>query len=262
MTYRVLIADDAIEQRLLLRTFLQASGAFEVVAEAADGRAAVDLAAAHAPDLALLDLSMPVLDGLDALPLIRAAVPGCTVVVVSGFEPERMADKAMAAGAAAYLTKAIAPAEIVDSLLRILAGDPASAAAAPDGATTDAADVDVAEIRLPPEIVSPRDARRFVTERLEAWGLDHLIDDASLLTTELVTNAVVHAQSWALLRLRRSPTLVHIEVVDGGAGALVMRQPDLETPGGRGLGLVAALASTWGTLRDDRGKVVWFDLQT
>lgn len=260
MTYRVLIADDADETRLLLRTLLAPSRAFEVVAEAATGRAAVDMAIEHRPDLALLDLSMPELDGLEALPLIREAVPGCTVVVLSGFEADRMADKAMAAGAAAYLTKGISPTEIVGSLLRILTGEAPGAAG--EGAGDDGSDeVAAVELRLPSEISSPRVARRFVTEKLSEWGLDHLADDAALLTTELVTNAVVHAHSWAILRVGRSRSLVHIEVVDGGAGALVMRQPDLESGGGRGLGLVAALSSTWGTLRDDRGKVVWFDLK-
>lgn len=50
------------------------------------------------------------------------------------------------------------------------------------------------------------------------------------------------------------------EVVDGGGGALVIRHPDVETVGGRGLGLVESLSTTWGTWRDGCGKVVWFDL--
>jgi DNA-binding NarL/FixJ family response regulator len=101
----VLIADDVRELRQLLRIALEANGGFEVVAEAADGVEAVDQAAAHAPDLVVLDLSMPRLDGLEALPQILSVAPGAKVVVLSGFEAGRMEAAALDLGASAYVEK-------------------------------------------------------------------------------------------------------------------------------------------------------------
>ena len=102
---RVVIADDVEDLRLLLRIALDAEGGFDVVGEAGDGAEAVAQVREHEPDLVVLDLSMPNLDGLEALSLIRAGTPGAQVVVVSGFAAERMAPAALAAGAIAYLEK-------------------------------------------------------------------------------------------------------------------------------------------------------------
>ena len=70
MTLRVLVADDLEDSRYLVRRFLERSGQFVVVAEASNGKQAVELVEQHTPDLALLDLAMPVMDGLEALPLV------------------------------------------------------------------------------------------------------------------------------------------------------------------------------------------------
>ena len=102
---RVLIADDVADLRILLRMALEETGVFAVVAEAADGAEAVEAAAAHTPDLVVLDLSMPVLDGLEALPLILEVAPEACVVVLSGFAASRMAGRALEAGAIAYFEK-------------------------------------------------------------------------------------------------------------------------------------------------------------
>jgi chemotaxis response regulator CheB len=69
-TVRVLIADDTADFRMLLRMALQRDALFEIVGEASDGSIAVDMAGDVDPDLVLLDLAMPVMDGLQALPLI------------------------------------------------------------------------------------------------------------------------------------------------------------------------------------------------
>jgi len=118
--YRVMIADDVQDLRSMLRLALELSGHFTVVAEAMNGAHAVDLAAMHKPDLALLDLSMPELDGLEALPRIREVSPDTKVVVLSGFEEARMGPMAMAQGAVAYLEKGIPPRRLVQVLLEIM----------------------------------------------------------------------------------------------------------------------------------------------
>ena len=101
----VLVVDDADDLRMLLRLRIERSEVLHVVGEAADGRAGVELATRLQPHLVLLDLAMPEMDGLEALPLIRAAVPGVRVIVLSGFNGAGMAQKALAAGAEQYIEK-------------------------------------------------------------------------------------------------------------------------------------------------------------
>ena len=102
---RVLIVDDNEDIRGLLRLQVDGLGSYDVVGEACDGEEAVRLASALQPHLVLLDLSMPSMDGLQALPLILAAVPEVRVIVMSGFGEGSMAETALAAGAHRYLEK-------------------------------------------------------------------------------------------------------------------------------------------------------------
>ena len=101
---RVLVADDHAQVRELLCAQLVAGG-HQVVGEAADGVEAVERTAALQPDVVVLDLAMPRLDGLTALAGIREAAPGARVVVLSGFDDAMMADRALASGALCYVEK-------------------------------------------------------------------------------------------------------------------------------------------------------------
>ena len=118
---RVLVADDYEDMRQLLSLQLEGSDRYEVVGEAADGAEAVELARTLQPDVVVLDLAMPTMDGLQALPLIREAVEGVHVVALSGFHEPAMIDKVLAAGAARYLQKGAAmdlPA-VLDEVLAV-----------------------------------------------------------------------------------------------------------------------------------------------
>ena len=121
-THRVLIVDDAEDLRMLLRARMETRDGLTVVGEAADGQAAVELATELQPDLVMLDLAMPRMDGLEALPLIRAAVPGVRVIVLSGFNQSTLADKAIAAGADRYVVKGGSMRELLDLVDSVLAG--------------------------------------------------------------------------------------------------------------------------------------------
>jgi DNA-binding NarL/FixJ family response regulator len=121
---RILIVDDHPLTRDALAALLRANG-FDVVGEAPDGRAAVERAAELQPELVLLDLTMPELDGLQALPLVREAAPGAEVVVLTASEAEETLLAAIRAGAAGYLLKSEPPERIVGFLRGVVRGEAA-----------------------------------------------------------------------------------------------------------------------------------------
>jgi PAS domain S-box-containing protein len=106
-TYTVAVVDDAAEVRVLVRRHLALSGRFIVVGEGADGGEAVEIVERHRPDVLLLDVSMPGLDGLSALPKIRAAAPDTVVLMYTGFDEVGLAHRARQLGAAALIEKSL-----------------------------------------------------------------------------------------------------------------------------------------------------------
>jgi len=122
---RVLVVDDAANLRELLTVLLDVEDDFEVVGTAADGVQALDRADELEPDIVLLDLAMPVMDGLQALPALRARLPRARIVIFSGFEHEALAREALAAGADAYIEKGTSVMQLVARLreLRTSAGE-------------------------------------------------------------------------------------------------------------------------------------------
>jgi DNA-binding NarL/FixJ family response regulator len=124
MTERILIVDDHPLTRDALAGLLAQNG-FEVVGQAASGAEAIASAGALEPDLVLLDLSMPEMDGLTALPQIRAAAPNAEVVVLTAAEDETNLLGAIRAGAAGYLLKSEPPERIVAFLRGVAQGEAA-----------------------------------------------------------------------------------------------------------------------------------------
>jgi len=114
---RVLIADD---QRLFaeaLEAILSTDGRIEVVGRAADGRAALELAREHRPQVVLMDIAMPVMDGIEATGAIRGELPGTSVIVLTGSEAPQDISRARAAGAAGYVTKDQIAGDLVRAIL-------------------------------------------------------------------------------------------------------------------------------------------------
>jgi DNA-binding NarL/FixJ family response regulator len=124
MPERILLVDDHPLTRSALSALLLQHG-FDVVGEAADGKEAIAKAGALRPDLILLDLSMPGVDGLTALPLLREAAPECEVVVLTASAVEENLLAAIRAGAAGYLLKSEPPARIVQFLRGVAQGEAA-----------------------------------------------------------------------------------------------------------------------------------------
>ena len=124
MQPRVLIVDDHPLTREALATLL-AGNDFDVVGQASDGQEAIDVAARLRPQLVLLDLSMPGLDGLSALPGLRAAVPDAEVIVLTASGTEENLLAAIRAGAAGYLLKSEPPDKIVAFLRGVVRSEAA-----------------------------------------------------------------------------------------------------------------------------------------
>lgn len=118
---RVLIVDDSVDVRRLLKAIVQRHDqGWHVAGEADTGESAITMAGTSQPDLVLLDVSMPVMDGIEALPLIRQAAPSARVVVLTGFPSEALHDDAVRAGAHGYIEKADLVASLIPRLESIL----------------------------------------------------------------------------------------------------------------------------------------------
>lgn len=112
---------------------------------------------------------------------------------------------------------------------------------------------------LAPDAASAGEARSAVRRELCAWGAPELVDDCSLIVTELVTNAVRHGGSGIHFRLGTNGSWVYGEVFDAGDHMPRLCRPDPDAPGGRGLFIVDRLADEWGVAGlPGGGKIVWF----
>ncbi|MER6995414.1 response regulator transcription factor [Streptomyces sp. NPDC000410] len=120
---RVVIADDEPLIRAGIRMILTSDRGIEVVAEGSTGREAVDLARSHSADVVLLDIQMPVMDGLTALSELRRAVPAARVIVLTTFGERENVLRALEHGGAGFLLKDTAPAELIGAVRAAAAGD-------------------------------------------------------------------------------------------------------------------------------------------
>jgi DNA-binding NarL/FixJ family response regulator len=119
---RVLIADDEPMIRAGVRSVLTTDPDIDVVAEAADGRAAVELVRRHRPAVAVLDIRMPGVNGIDAAAEIRATVPGTGVIMLTTFGEDDYILEALGGGAAGFLTKSGEPEELITGVRAVAEG--------------------------------------------------------------------------------------------------------------------------------------------
>lgn len=123
-TVRVLVVDDEPDLRILLWLAVEADGRCKVVADAANGREGIAMAAQHQPDVVVVDQMMPEMDGVAAVPLIRQAAPGAKVIMMSALGDAQLRERAMAAGADAYLEKSSSFRPLLDLAVRLARSDP------------------------------------------------------------------------------------------------------------------------------------------
>ncbi len=129
LTVRVLIADDQTLFRVGLARLLEEDPRVQIVGQAGDGAEAVKLAGSLRPDVVLMDLKMPNLDGIEATRQITANHPGVRVLLLTTFEADNHVIQALKAGASGYILKDSRPDSIVSSLLAVMAGERVMASA-------------------------------------------------------------------------------------------------------------------------------------
>ena len=121
---RVIIADDHAVVREGTRHILEQEQDVEVVGEARDGVEAVALAESVSPDVAILDISMPTMGGIEATERIKASRPGTAVLILTSYDDDRYVFALLAAGAAGYLLKDVPSTEVVRAVRSVHAGEP------------------------------------------------------------------------------------------------------------------------------------------
>jgi PAS domain S-box-containing protein len=185
--HTVVVVDDSAEVRALVRTRLMLSGRFDVLGEGGDGREAIDLVRRHTPDLLVLDVSMPVLGGLEALPEIRRISPATRVVMYTGFDEDALAARALELGASALLPKSHPLELLAEELGAVCTGPLPTRARA-----------------VPPEEAAEAEADRSVLEEhLERFR--EVFEQAEIgMATMTLTGHIVRANR-ALARLTERP---------------------------------------------------------
>jgi DNA-binding NarL/FixJ family response regulator len=119
---KVLLADDHDIVRAGLRHIVEEISDMEVVAEAADGREAIQLALSKTPDVAVIDLSMPGMDGLEVTSYLKSVYPKLPILILTMHAEEQFVVRAMEAGAMGYITKRAAPDQLVKAIRKLHAG--------------------------------------------------------------------------------------------------------------------------------------------
>ena len=120
MAIRVLLVDDVTDLRTLFRRALELDERVKVIGEAADGIEAIERAAELRPDVILLDLAMPRLDGLRAIPRLHEAAPGTRILIFSGFSSPKLAQRAIDSCATAVREKGLSPLELADAIESVM----------------------------------------------------------------------------------------------------------------------------------------------
>jgi CheY-like chemotaxis protein/anti-sigma regulatory factor (Ser/Thr protein kinase) len=237
---RLVVIDDDSDLRRLVRLGLADHASIEMVGEAGSGEEALEVCESQ-PDVVVLDLGLPDIAGHELLHRLRQVSPDSRIVIFTG-HAETTRSQALGWGAVDLVRKD----QKIPALVRAL--------------EVAVRDVPTATCDLPPDMRSASSARRFVEATLHEWGCTEPLADALLVASELVTNAVLHAETACRLTLRLAEGVLRIEVGDHGPGSPELRSQPLSEPGGQGLRIVSALSSAWGIDPDPPGKSVWAEL--
>ena len=261
----IAIVDDDTDVRMLIRTRLRMSGRFRVVGEGADGAEAVALAERHQPSLMLLDISMPGVDGLEALSRVLEASPTTRIVVFSGFEEQGLADKTKELGASVFIEKSTSLDALVERLAVITPDDGVATPVAP-GRPADPVASDEPPRDLPLD-------QRILDEHLERFR--EVFEEAAIgMATTTLTGRLIRAnRALAALMGRSAEDLVGVsyaELTDGADGVVTAALDQINTgsvdvmPFEHGLPGQAEdrwVRATLAPVRDSSGRALYLFLQ-
>lgn len=179
MSIRVLLADDQALVRGGIRAILEHARDIVVIAEAVNGRDAVALTRQHCPDVVLMDLHMPVMDGVTAMRELRNSSQSAPVIAaLTTFDDDDWIQDAISAGASGYLLKTIEPEDLRSAVRSLAAGD---ALLSPSVTTRVLGALATSRVRLRPEIVAPlTDGEREVTEVGRGLSNQEIADELHL----------------------------------------------------------------------------------
>ena len=225
----------------MVRQALRLRGGFTVVADAGDGTSAIGMASECQPDIVVLDLGLPDLAGHEVLTQLHAASPAAQIVIYTGTTAD---DVSTGQHPVAALVRKDRDVRYLVDLIANLSRDIR-------GASTE----------LGPDLADVARARRFVAKRCGEWECSDAVEDAELVATELVSNALLHASTRCVLRARLTGHVLHLEVEDNGDGTPDLQAADDHAEHGRGLLIVSAVCTAWGVdARPSKGKRVWAQL--
>lgn len=200
------------------------------------------LASRLRPDMVVLDLGLPDLPRLHVLAEITRLSPTSRVVVFSGLDEHGTTTAALDGGASSYVLKGSDTAVLVRALAELPPGH---------------RDANTSFDATPQSAAA---ARRFVRDFCLSRGCEELIDLALLVVSELITNAVVHAQSPSTLALRLRSETLRLEVSDASTEAPSPKSVTAEAEEGRGLFVVAAVCTAWGVDPTETSKTIWAEI--
>lgn len=238
---RILVVDDTPTIRLLFQRMFTASGVFEVVGEAANGHEGVELARKHQPDIILLDLAMPVVNGFQAIPTMVAECPDSLIIVLSGFNADSAGEQALSLGAHAYIEKRHRPDELLRQIVDIYRSHMATRQVASTEPITD-------------------DVTDHVTDHVAAAPAAPAVSDVTgvaPLPEPVIVEAAAddqHLQQLPVVRQLESTNAALARSNAGLATFAAVAAHDLRSPLHVVVGFSELLASAYGDRLDDDGR--------
>jgi anti-sigma regulatory factor (Ser/Thr protein kinase) len=245
---RIVHIDPEPDYRYIVAAALEAEPTMTVVGAADDLTGACTTVRELQPDVALADPFAGIRADVEGLTCLQAAAPDVRLVLLTDLPGPELDWTAHLAGARGQLSKRVRPSRLARELRQLL-----------DVLDVVGGALDEARTELDPELVSPRRARAFVNRALERWDCADATAIIELLVSEIVANAVLHAETPAELTVQLLPERVRVAVTDEDVSHPKRRQSGPLTSSGRGLALIETLSLAWGIDRLAGGKRIWFE---